>query len=351
MEKKKVLLSVNELKCGMILADKIISNGTVLLKEETELTDIMINRLQEVYFFNKVAVYDDKKDIFAFYKNKTVEEIEESFGEYSINVKDVFDNIEDTIKTNFDELQTFVDKIKSELNSPRAVIKNIILLGSGEDTIYRHSVNVTALSGILGKWIGLSEEELSLLSKASMLHDFGKTKIGNDILGKSAKLTEAEWKKVKSHPSVIYNLLKNIPDMDNSILYGTLMHHERLDGSGYPLGIKEERIHPFAKIIAIADTFDTINSNRAYKKSQGPFEALETLQNESLGKLDYMYCKIFIDHVITFLMGESVMLSNNKICTVVGVNANDISRPLVIDGTDFIDLKDHKDVYIKKLMI
>lgn len=351
MDRRKVFLTVNELKPKMIIAEEIKSNGLVLLNEGTELTETMINKLRAIYFYSRVAVYSDQEEVLEFYKNKTVEEIEESFNDLSIDVKEILSNIEDTIKTNFQEIEEFSRKIKDELKSTRSVIKNIVLVGSGEDAIYRHSVNVTALSAVLGKWLGFSERDINLLSHAAILHDFGKTKISSEILDKVTPLTAEDWKKIKSHPGLVYNYLKAVPSLDTSILYGVLMHHERLDGSGYPLGIKEDRIHPFAKIIAIADTFDAINSNRIYRKSQGPFEALETLQKESLGKLDYVYCKVFIEHVINFLMGESVLLNTNKICTVIGVNVNDISRPLLVDGTDFIDLKQRKDIYIKKLII
>lgn len=351
MDRRKVFLTVSELKPKMIIAEEVKANGVVLLNKGTELTDAMINKLQEIYFYSRVAVYSDQEEVFEFYKNKTVEEIEESFTDLSIDIKEILSNIEDTIKTNFQEIEDFTRKIKDELRSTRSVIKNIVLVGSGEDAIYRHSVNVTALSTVLGKWLGFSESDINLLSHAAILHDFGKTKIGSEILDKVTPLTEDEWTKIESHPGLVYNFLKSIPFIDNSILYGVLMHHERLDGSGYPLGVKEDRIHPFAKIIAIADTFDAINSNRIYRKSQGPFEALETLQRESIGKLDYVYCRVFIEHVINFLMGESVLLSTNKICTVIGVDVNDISRPLLVDGTDFIDLKQRRDIHIKKLII
>lgn len=351
VDRRKVFLRVNELKPKMIVAEEIKFNGLFLLNEGTELTDTIINKLQETYFYSRVAVYIDQKEVLEFYKNKTVEEIEESFVNLSVNVKDILGNIEDNIETNFQEIDEFVRKIKDELRSTRSVIKNIIHFGSGEDAIYRHSVNVTALSTVLGKWLGFSEKDINLLSHAAVLHDFGKTKIEDEILNKVTPLTEEDWGKIKSHSSIVYNFLKGVPSVDTSMLYGVLMHHERLDGSGYPLGVKEDRIHPFAKIIAIADTFEAINSDRVYKKRQGPFEALKTLQKESMGRLDYLYCQVFIEHIINFLIGESVLLNTDKIYTVIGIDVNDISRPLIADGIDFIDLKQRRDVYIKKLII
>lgn len=350
MNKKKIFLALNELEPGMTVAEEIKADGMLLLNEGTKLTGIIIDKLKEIYFYGKIGVYSDEEDTFTFYQNRTVEEIEESFIKLSVNIKEIFNNVEDTLETNTEEINSFTEKIKEELNSTRAIIKNVILFGSGEDTIYRHSVNVTALSSILGKWLGFSEDEINLLTHAAILHDFGKTKIDNQILDKVTPLSSEDWIEIKKHPVFIYNSLKGLTAVDPSIIYGVLMHHERSDGSGYPLGVKADKIHPFAKIIAIADTFDAINSNRIYRKSQGPFESLATLKKESLGRLDYEYCKVFIEHVLTFLMGESVLLNTNKTCTVIGINPDEISRPLLFDGSEFIDLKNHKEVHITKLL-
>jgi len=248
-------------------------------------------------------------------------------------------------------IRSFSKQIQGELKSTSAVIKNIVLYGSGNDVIYRHSVNVAALSSILGRWIGLDENTINLLTYSAILHDYGKTKVDKDILNKVNPLTKNEIKEIKGHPVIGYNEIKKVQFLDNSVGYGVLMHHERLDGSGYPLGIKEDKIHPFAKIIAIADVFDAVNSNRVHKKSRGPFEALEIIQKESLGKLDYKYCKIFLEHIVNYYMGESVLLNTNKVCKIVQININDISRPLLFDGSVFIDLKQEKELYVEELVL
>jgi len=94
-----------------------------------------------------------------------------------------------------------------------------------------------------------------------------------------------------------------------------------------------------------------VNSNRNHKKKRGPFEALEVIQKESLGKLDYEYCKTFLEHIVNYYMGENVLLNNNKICKIVQVNPNDLSKPLLFDGEEFIDLKNHSDLKIINLAL
>ena len=166
------------------------------------------------------------------------------------------------------EIREFSQKIQNELKPSSIVIKNIVLYGSGSDVIYRHGVNVAALSALLGKWIGLEKSQLNLLVYSAILHDFGKTKIDRDVLKKEAPLTKNEFNMIKTHANLGYKIIKEISFLDKAVSYGVLMHHERVDGSGYPLGLKGEAIHPFAKIIAIADVFDAINSDRGYKKKK-----------------------------------------------------------------------------------
>lgn len=354
MGKIKKYIAISELKPGMIIAEEIRLENTVLVSAGTVATDILISKLKKILFFSQVAVLMDEKyeaGQFAADKQKSVEDIEQCFSEFSFNVEGLFNNLNGKGISNIDEIRSFARKIQQELHSTRAIIKNIVLYGSDNDVIFRHSVNVAALSSLLGRWIGLSDKDINLLTYSAILHDFGKTKIDKDILNKSGVFTSKEYQIMKIHPIIGYDMLKGIQFLDSSISYGVLMHHERLDGSGYPLGIKEDRIHTFPRIIAIADIFDAVNSNRVHRKSKRPFEALQIIQKESLGKLDYEFCKIFIEHVVNYYIGESVQLNTDKICKIIQINTNDLERPLLFDGSEFIDLKQQKDLYIEKLML
>lgn len=354
MIEDKEYLSINELKPGMITAEEIKTENTVLIKAGNILTEGLIKELREKYFFSKVAVFSTKgesENYYDKYKQSTVEEVQQSFNRISSNIHGLFEEISEYGISDIQEIRDFAKNIQKELASPRAIVKNIVLNGSGSDVIYRHSVNVAALSTILAKWIGLSEKESNLLTYSAILHDFGKIKINQGILNKPHKLSEYEFREIKRHPVIGYDLLKEIPFLDASVRYGILMHHERRDGSGYPFGIKEDKIHIFAKIIAIVDVFDAINSNRMHRKSKRPFEALEIIQEESLHKLHYEYCRIFLDHVVNYYIGEKVLLNNNKVCDIIQININDINHPLLFDGSEFIDLKNKKDLCIEKLIL
>lgn len=356
MDRKKKLVYVHELIPGMILSKEIKANGKLLVAEGTTVTKYAIDKLREYYINNQIEVYYGDKDeeegpSTVVERTRTVEEVEESLEELTFDVENIFEDMEYLKGSGIDEIRKFAVKIQSELKSVNSVIKNIVLYGSGKDTIYRHGVNVTALSTILGKWIGLSGSDLNLLTYSSVLHDFGKIKIDKNIIDKPENLTKKEFNEIKKHPTIGYNYIKDIPFLDKSVSYGVLMHHERNDGSGYPLGLKDVSIHQFAKIIAIADTFDAVNSDRVYKNSKGPFEALEIIKKESLGRLDYEYCNIFLNHVVNYYIGESAVLNTKQICKIIKIDVNDLTRPLMLDDSGFIDLKLHKELYVESLVL
>lgn len=355
MTRKKVFLKTDDLKPGMIIADEVKVNNTILLTSGIVVTDDMIRRLTGKYFLDKVSIYSEgssaEDSILIINDEKTIEEIQQSFNEFSINIEDMFNNIGNGAKWDLEEVRDFTKRIQNELKCTNTIIKNIVLYGSGNDVIYKHSVNVAALSAVIGKWMGLSDIDINLLTYTGILHDFGKTKIDKNILDKLGPLTLKDQEEIRKHPIVGYNFIKKIPYISNAVCSGVLMHHERLDGSGYPLGIKEDKIHIFAKVIAIADIFDAVNSDRIYKESRDPLSALQIVQKESLGKLDYKLCKIFIDNIINYYMGEEVLLNTNKVCKIMQIDVNDLCRPLLFDGSEFIDLKIEKDLYVKKLIV
>lgn len=355
MRKKQKSITVNELKAGMIIASNVDQDGKVLLAKNIRITQSIIDKLKRIYFFGEIEVYYEEEILEETKKKIDSKKIANEFNELSLSLSSVFDNMiyEDgkINSTSIQEVREFRKKIKEELKSTSIVIKNIIFYGSGEDSIYRHGVNVAALSSLLGSWIGMDENQLNLLVYSALLHDFGKTKIDENVLKKNMPLTKDEFNIIKSHASVGYNYIKNIEFWDKSVSYGVLMHHERIDGSGYPLGIKGEQIHPFAKIIAIADVFDAINSNRGYKRKKLPFEAMQIVKTESLGKLDYEYSKIFLEHIANYYMGEEVLLNTDEICKIIQMDVNNLDRPLVLKDGDFIDLAKEKNLYIKEIIL
>lgn len=351
MPLKKKVLRIDELRPGMVSAGDIIYQNKILLAKDISITKSIIDRLKQNYIVNNVDVYVEYNSEPLIVNTETVQELQDTFNELSFNLKDVFYKVSNLRVPEIEDIRQFTEKIQEEFSSTGIVVRNIVFYGSGNDTIYRHSINVAAISSILGRWIGLDDKEINLLTYSAILHDFGKVKLDKHILAEEYNFGSEGYKIFKTHPTIGYNLVKKIPYLSNSIAYGILMHHERMDGSGYPLGIKEDKIHKFARIIAIADLFDEVNSENYYKSIAGPFEALKVIQNESLGKLDCKYTATFLNHIIDYYIGENVILNNNQTYKILQININDLTNPLLFNENGFLDLRKEKNLYIKSLVI
>ena len=143
-----------------------------------------------------------------------------------------------------------------------------------------HSMRVSQLACLLGEKIGLSDEQLKALERGALLHDIGKIGISDTILHKPGKLTEDEWKIMRMHPDIGARIVERIPFLGESMTV-VRYHHERWDGSGYPLGIKGEDIPIHARIFAVVDVFDALTSKRIYRSKASPDEAIQYLQEQS----------------------------------------------------------------------
>ncbi len=127
-----------------------------------------------------------------------------------------------------------------------------------------HSERVAMLSAMLAEKIGFSEEEVERIRISGLVHDVGKIGVPESVLCKPGRLTDVEFDMIKAHPRIGYEIMKDIPDLQD-ILPGVLHHHERWDGNGYPERLAGENIPMMARIMALADTFDAMSSNRAYR--------------------------------------------------------------------------------------
>ena len=344
-------LNVQELRLGMIITKDVIQDGKLLIKEGSIVTEEIINRLNKAYFLEKIEVSISKEVIAQSTKEAEMQKVEETFREISTGLKEMFLKLDKVKENKVNDLRIFSEKIQKELKSTEIVISNVVFKGSGEDSIYRHGVNVATLSALLGKWIGLDQSKINLLIYAALLHDFGMTKLEQPVPEKPDILLEGKYKVIKQHAKIGYKYVDSIPYLDKSVSYGVLMHHEREDGSGYPLAITGEKIHCFAKIIAIADELDVMNSDEVYKNKRGPFEILEIIKGKSLNKLNYEYSKIFLEHIANYYMGEDVLLSTGEKAKILQINMNDLARPLILKDGEFIDLSKNKDIYIKELVL
>lgn len=161
-----------------------------------------------------------------------------------------------------------------------------------------HCVKVGVLSGIIGAKIGLRDESLIELIKAGMLHDYGKLFTQLSILNKPARLTPEEFAIIKRHPYIGYMKLKEKNCFSENILMAVLQHHEKLDGTGYPLGLKKS-ISLYAQIVSVADIFDALTSDRPYRLKNTMMETFKLILFPE-GRLDERLVSQLVRYVVTY---------------------------------------------------
>lgn len=158
-----------------------------------------------------------------------------------------------------------------------------------------HSIRVTRYAVELANAIGLPESEVEKVNLSGLLHDLGKIGIPDAILDKPGKLTDEEWKVMKQHPIIGYEMLKDIWQFRGSVLDGVLYHHERVDGKGYPFGLKGEEIPLIGRLLAVADGFDAMTSDRPYRAGMPKEKALEVLLECAGTQWDKELVKAFVE--------------------------------------------------------
>lgn len=211
-------VNISELKTGMVLAKDIEQNGTIVMKQGLELTEITIEKLKRIYVIGSIDVYvKESEEISKNRKDIEFNKIENEFVTISNKLEETFDKVFSSDNDFISDIQDFSTRIKEKIKSQDLVIKNIVLHGSGSDVIYRHGVNVAALCTLLGVWLNMSEEEIKLLVYAAMLHDCGKTKIDSKILDKPGRLTENEYNEIKNNSALGYNILQKLQYLDKNI--------------------------------------------------------------------------------------------------------------------------------------
>ncbi|MEK3682545.1 HD-GYP domain-containing protein [Paenibacillus sp. FSL R10-2736] len=220
-----------------------------------------------------------------------------------------------------------------------------------DDYTYQHNVGVGVLSTLIGRWLNMSEAELSVLSLAATLHDIGKLKIPVEILNKPGKLTDEEFSLVKKHTIYGYEMLKETTGANSRITLAALQHHERNDGKGYPLGLKDEQIDSYSKIIAVADIFHAMSSKRPYHEAM-PFHVIvDQMRRGSFGALDPHIVSVFLENIVKRTVGREVVLTDGRVGEIVYLNPHDIETPLIRINDEYIDLSKIKELNIREITI
>lgn len=351
-------IRTDEAVIGMVVAADIYSSSDqLIITEGTKLDERIITKLRFHNIYG-IFIYDGKEEIL----NKEESYIEmvrstpefkkfnRSYVESVGKVENEFQNIisgegEIDLSSMLDE----TDRILKEGRNGIHIFEMLHGIRDYDDMTYVHSLNVSLICSIFAGWLKMSKEETKILTQAGLLHDIGKMLISKNIIAKPSKLTEDEYEEIKMHSIKGYQALKD-QNIDVRVKYAALMHHERCDGSGYPNGFKANQIEDFSKIVAIADVYDAMTSNRTYRNAICPFDVVENFEREGFLKFDPGYLMIFLERIIQSYLHNAVRLSDGREGEVVMINKLSLSRPVIRCGTTFIDLSKEQKLSIDTVL-
>ncbi|WP_379160766.1 HD-GYP domain-containing protein [Paenibacillus sp. sgz5001063] len=325
------LVSVNRLQAGMKLGKKIYNDeGLVLLADGVELTDAMIKRLAKIdigYIYIEDSLTEDVEITGMLQdetRNQALKVVRNQFqqmsgvsgiakGFYHLDKKfsGVMDSILDDLATQDDPMIMLLD------------------MHTADNYLYAHSLNVCLYTLVLGIAHGYSREELRVIGLGALLHDIGKTQIPLKIVQKPGMLSDEEFRHMQAHTEIGYRILKDEPNIPLLAAHCALQHHERIDGSGYPRGLKGPQIHEYAKWLGVADSYDAMTSNRIYKKAMLPHQAVEALYVGSGTLYEQKQLELFRDRVAIYPLGLTVKLSTGESGVVVKIDPSTPHRPVV----------------------
>ena len=209
--------------------------------------------------------------------------------------------------------------VQSVINAPDALMW-LTQLKNRDEYTSQHSMNVCILSIALGRELDLPESELEDIGLCGMMHDMGKLKIPLEVLNKPGSFEPEELAIMQSHPALGMQLLISDSAIPGCVIDAVYAHHERLDGKGYPRGLTEEGIHPYTRMVTIADMYDAIASDRVYKNGKTHLEAINILTRASGTQLDSGLVIKFIECLGIYPPGNIVEMTNGEVAIVIEVN-------------------------------
>lgn len=322
---------IESVREGQYLAKPLYNSyGGLLVNEGVELTNFLINKIKESGF--TVLAIEDKyteEKIETIVKPQTVQKAINMSKKLSSFIESGFSNKVNECEKEFTELvKEIVEEIIYNKNSSD-VIYNLVNISLYDEYVYKHNVNTMILSIAIGKNMGLNRKRMESLATGSLLHDLGKTFIPKEIINKKGRLTKEEYDIIKSHPQNGFDFLRKHTSLAPTERIGSLEHHERWDGTGYPYGKKGDETHIFSRIIAVCDVFEALTANRPYRKGVSNQNAREYIIGDGGNQFDLDIIKVFAKTINPFPLNSLVRLSDGREGVVVGKNEDFLSRPIV----------------------
>lgn len=345
-------VSVDDLQPGMELARTIINDDmVVILSENTLLTKAHITRLG---FLNIPMVYiKDEYELSPNYQN--VMAMFNRGNAFASQYRDVINDVNEIFQTTAKNGEIPVEQtnhLVTENLAPMAkqsgAIDYIYELNHMANDVYNHSLRVSIMAGVIGKWMSMPARKINELITAGFLHDIGKVNLPERLMTRRVETMKGDdFEIYLKHTADGHKILSSNSNISDNIKLVALQHHECMDGSGFPFNTKGSDINVFARIIAIADMYDNITTEREGYVRQTPFTAIAKITEQMYTKLDPEICVVILKHIKDAFLGSTVVLNNGLSGTILRYPHDLAVHPLIkIDDENIIDLNDHKGIKI-----
>jgi putative nucleotidyltransferase with HDIG domain len=340
-------LELSSCREGDILAADVINEyDVVLVAKDTVLNDYIIERLCDL------GVKDVRICRTSSHSRYVVTDsiLDKEYHEVVLQTKELLQELAAGKPLECEKVYLITDQIHKSINENGNIIRLLTQIKSTDDYTYTHSVNTAFYSMLISKWLGLPDQDVRKAIQSGLLHDIGKTKIPPEILNKKGRLTDQEFDIIKSHPVLGYDMVKDIAELDNDIKLAVLLHHERMNGSGYPYHYFAEGMNLFSRIVALADVFDAMTSDRVYKKRSTPFDVFDMYQTEGVCLFDTKMLFVFMKNIAVNLIGANVLLNNGKLGEIVYVPFHSLTTPVIKVASEYLDISEEKTIQILSII-
>jgi putative nucleotidyltransferase with HDIG domain len=349
-------LAVTQLEPDMITAKAVFDrDNEVLVPRDTVLTQMLIDKIR-TYGILTVFVKKDDVPETSYASSERIKNSPEfkQFERQYISEVDSFKNalndvVEKNNPLNIESILQSALRLVSGAPGKFGILQMLHSMRDYDDATYAHCLNVGLICNLIAGWMRMSTAETELLTVCGVLHDIGKQLVPRSIITKPGRLTKDEFTVIQQHPRLGYELLSS-QRVDTDICNAVLMHHERCDGTGYPLRWTDSKISSHAKVVTIADVYDAMTANRSYRRPMCPFDVLAIIEKESLQKYDVKFVLTFLQNVANTYINDYCRLSNGKEGYIIYINKEKLSRPIVKCDREYINLLEHPEITIECIL-
>lgn len=329
-------------KSGDIIAADVLNElGVALVAKDTVMNEYIREKLL-VYGIRKIKIYQKSEDI--------NEDFQKCYTDILLQTQRLFREIVAGKPLDCESVAYIAEEICNSIIENDRVIRCLNCIHRADEYTYKHSVNVAFYSMLIAKWLHFSDRRIKLAVKSGLLHDIGKVRIPNEILNKKGKLTREEFEIIKEHTILGYEIVKDLKEIENDVKSAVLLHHERIDGSGYPYHFYSDNVNLFARIVAVADVFDAMTSDRVYKGKATPFDVFEMFQTVGIGIFDTQILNSFTSKLSTYLVGAKVLLNCGRTGEIAYIPQQDLINPIVKVESEYIDLAKSEETKIISML-